>query len=49
MPIWLRRLTFNLIQEHYETQNKKSEPKPKNGPPKGPDISPTYRSKASTK
>ena len=25
MPIWLRRITFNLIREHYEKENEEIE------------------------
>jgi len=51
MPIWLRRYTFNEIKEYYEEQNKKA--KEANTKPTkktlGPDIDPTYSSKASKK
>jgi tRNA(His) 5'-end guanylyltransferase len=48
MPIWLRRLTFRRIAEFYEEQNKESgNSKPTNDIPKGPNISPSYSTKAS--
>lgn len=25
MPVWLRRITFNLIKEHYDKQNEENE------------------------
>lgn len=51
MPIWLRRYTFNEIKEFYETESKNSLPVPKEEPKLkfGPDIDPTYKSKASKK
>ena len=51
MPIWLRRYTFNEIREFYEQESKKNETV-SNSPTKkvlGPDIDPTYKSKASKK
>jgi len=48
MPIWLRRLTFRRIAEFYEEQNKESgNSNPTNDIPKGPNISPSYSTKAS--
>lgn len=47
MPIWLRKFTFQNIQEHYEKANKTSGNK--TTPATGPDISPSYTSKASKK
>jgi len=47
MPIWLRKFTFRNIQEHYEKANKASSNK--TTPARGPDISPSYTSKASKK
>lgn len=51
MPIWLRRYTFNEIKEYYEEQNKKSIEANTKSTKKtlGPDIDPTYSSKASKK
>lgn len=54
MPIWLRRFTFSKLKEHYEKQNEeaekiKSQSKSKPSMPKGPNIKPSYTSKASTK
>ena len=54
MPIWLRRFTFSKLKEHYEKQNEEAEKinnqaKNKTSAPKGPDIKPSYTSKASTK
>jgi hypothetical protein len=50
MPIWLRRLTFNYINQWYKEQNEENEkavqPQNKNIP-KGPNISPSYSTKAS--
>lgn len=48
MPIWLRRFTFEKIQEHYDKRNSQSEPQnPQQKIPKGPDIQPSYSAKAS--
>lgn len=50
MPIWLRRLTFNYINEWYKEQNEENEnaqQPSKDNIPKGPDISPSYSTKAS--
>lgn len=48
MPIWLRRFTFEKIQEYYEKRNTQSEDQnPKQKPIKGPDIQPSYNVKAS--
>jgi len=48
MPIWLRRFTFKSIEEWYEEQNKQQDqPQQNNNIPKGPDISPSYSTKAS--
>ena len=49
MPIWLRNFTFGAINQWYKEQNEESE---KNNPtskdiPKGPNISPSYSTKAS--
>jgi len=50
MPIWLRNFTFQTIKEHYEELNKKkTDPNKKEFSLKGPDISPSYSTKASTK
>ena len=50
MPIWLRRLTFNYINQWYKEQNEQNEnaAQPQNKDiPKGPNISPSYSTKAS--
>jgi hypothetical protein len=48
MPIWLRRVTFKRIAEFYEEQNKESgNPNPSNDIARGPNISPSYSTKAS--
>jgi len=48
MPIWLRRLTFKRIAEFYEEQNESSGNKPTSQDiPRGPNISPSYSTKAS--
>lgn len=51
MPIWLRRYTFNEIKEFYEEQSKQNSDVSKAPTKKvlGPDIDPTYKSKASRK
>lgn len=51
MPIWLRRYTFNEIKEFYEAEAKSSRPAPdqKSKLAFGPNIDPTYKSKASKK
>lgn len=54
MPIWLRKFTFNKIKEYYEAKNEKekSQLDKVNTPKalaKGPDIKPSYTSKASIK
>lgn len=51
MPIWLRRYTFNEIREFYEQESKqyKESSKPSTKKVLGPDIDPTYSSKASKK
>jgi len=48
MPIWLRKFTFNKIQEHFDILSEKDKPqrtKPKKS--LGPDIKPSYTAKAS--
>lgn len=50
MPIWLRNFTFNSIKEYFDKQNEE----PKQTPDKsksilGPDVNPTYSTKASNK
>jgi hypothetical protein len=50
MPIWLRNFTFHKIQEHFNSvaeQNKTKSPKKKKS--FGPDIKPSFTSKASKK
>jgi len=48
MPIWLRRFTFNSINEWYKEQNEKAEGENKTPDiPKGPNINPSYTTKAS--
>lgn len=51
MPIWLRKYTFNQLQEYYEEQNKQQKQNNQSSIKKtlGPDIDPTYKSKASKK
>lgn len=51
MPIWLRKYTFNEIREFYEEQNNQQKQQTKSSTKKtlGPDIDPTYISKASRK
>lgn len=51
MPIWLRKFTFNSIQDHYDKVEKinKQSNNTKTPEIKGPDISPSYSSKASRK
>lgn len=51
MPIWLRKFTFNEIKEFYEEENKKYQKQQPTQKPEiaRPDISPTYKSKASKK
>jgi len=51
MPIWLRKYTFNQLQEYYEEQNKQQKQASQSSTKKtlGPDIDPTYKSKASKK
>lgn len=50
MPIWLRKLTFNYIQKFYDDEKEAAEsknPQPSKSPRKGPQINPTYSTKAS--
>ena len=47
MPIWLRNFTFNKIKDFHEKQNKQPEEKENTGPILGPNISPSYSTKAS--
>lgn len=49
MPIWLRRFTFEKIQEFYDKRNSSgdTESNDNNTQPKGPDIKPSYSTKAS--
>ena len=55
MPIWLRKFTFNKIKDFYDQKNEAQEQSNnqangiQNLLSKGPDISPSYRSKASPK
>lgn len=51
MPIWLRRYTFNEIREFYEAESKNLQPESRKDSKLafGPDIDPTYKSKASKK
>jgi len=55
MPIWLRKWTFQTMQEYYEEQkeaNKKAYNKnssKKRGELKRPNIKPSYSTKASNK
>ena len=50
MPIWLRKLTFNLLKEHYEEKQPKQQQdfdEPKTV--QRPDFRPTYTTKAPKK
>ncbi len=49
MPIWLRRLTFNYINDYFEKKNEANEAQQPadNNRPKGPNISPDYSTTAS--
>ena len=49
MPIWLRKFTFNRIQKYYtdKSEQNKTPSKTKTELPKGPNISPSYTTKAS--
>jgi hypothetical protein len=50
MPIWLRKFTFQKIQDHFDSladKNKNKSPKKKKT--FGPDIKPSFTSKASKK
>jgi hypothetical protein len=50
MPIWLRNFTYHTIKEYYDELGKqKANPNKKEFSLKGPDISPSYSTKASTK
>ena len=51
MPIWLRKYTFNEIREFYEEQANQQKQQTKSSTKKnlGPDIDPTYTTKASRK
>ena len=49
MPIWLRNYTFSTIFEYYEEEGKATKAPEIDTKPKGPNIDPTYTSKASTK
>tara|TARA_B100000085_G_C18416125_1_gene460682 strand:+ start:348 stop:500 length:153 start_codon:yes stop_codon:yes gene_type:complete len=50
MPIWLRRYTFNEIQEWYDEQNKENNKSSSSSKKLArPDIKPDYTSKASRK
>jgi len=47
MPIWLRNFTFNKIKDFHEKQNKQPEEKQNRRANLGPNISPSYSTKAS--
>ena len=49
MPIWLRRLTFNYINDYFEKKNEAAEDAQptQSTRPKGPNISPDYSTTAS--
>ena len=48
MPIWLRRFTFQKIQEHYSKQQEQKNPTPKTQKKvHQPNIGPSYSTKAS--
>jgi len=55
MPIWLRRWTFQKLQEHYEKKNKSEQQaynqssNKKRGELARPNIKPSYTTKASNK
>lgn len=50
MPIWLRKFTFQSIQEYYQQVNQQQSKKAKTKPQLSrPDISPSYSTKGSTK
>ena len=50
MPIWLRNFTYSSIKEYYDKEREKSKTTTKETKKvKGPDISPSYTSKASQK
>jgi len=51
MPIWLRNYTFREIKEFYEQENSRAKESNTNKTKKilGPDIDPTYKSRASKK
>lgn len=51
MPIWLRKFTYENIKEYHEKINKQSQNNTATKKPdiKGPDIKPSYSSKASRK
>ena len=51
MPIWLRKFTFKQIEDYYikakEASDKATQPQTKSRDSFGPDISPSYSTKAS--
>lgn len=52
MPIWLRRFTFQKLKEHYDKQNEQNKniyenKKQSQQISKGPNIKPSYSTKAS--
>lgn len=50
MPIWLRRFTFQKLSDFYDKENKKAQNHPtKSKVVEGPDIDPSYSSRASKK
>lgn len=53
MPIWLRRFTYQKIEEYYKKQKEAQEKQQNQQTPKqnkfGPDINPTYTTKTSGK
>ena len=52
MPIWLRKFTFNTIQEHLDKideARKKASGKQTLDPPKGPGIKPNFTTKKASK
>lgn len=50
MPIWLRNFTFSRLADWAERQNEQQQQTTqKKDIPKGPDIQPSYTTKASTK
>lgn len=47
MPIWLRRFTFNKIKTFIEERSQEPDPAPSPKQSMGPNIAPSYKTKAS--